>query len=133
MSDWELYHKKVCKNSKLLLAALDSVIDGVVVTSPNLTDNPIVYVSKGFIKLTGYNEDEILGKNCRFMQGTDSDQNIISLMKRSISSGLSFKDSLINYKKNGQAFNNYIRIEPLYNESNQIEYFVGSQLNLQDL
>lgn len=99
MLTWNQVHKKVCSDAWLLSEALDKAIDGVLLTSPRIEDNPIVYVSKGFINLTGYNEEEILGKNCRFLQGAETDAEIVKQMRQAVENGESFSGEILNYKK----------------------------------
>lgn len=123
-------HKAVCNNNKLLRDALDRVIDGVVITAPFLEDNPIVYVSQGFAKLTGYREEEIIGRNCRFLQGPDTDRHVVSLIRHSIDEARCFRGVLLNYRKNGDTFQNYIRIDPVFDETNNLGYLIGSQIDI---
>lgn len=133
MSNWQYYHDEVCNDAELLREALDKAIDGVVITAPFLGDGPIVYVSKGFVKLTGYNEDDILGKNCRFLQGEKTEKDELLIIRRAIKERLSYRGVLTNYKKDGSEFRNFIRLEPVHSQDKSTLYYVGSQLDLDNL
>lgn len=72
------------KQLELIKKALDHARIGVVITDPSLEDNPIVYVNHGFTQMTGYKPDEILGRNCRFLQGKDTNQEQLALIRHGI-------------------------------------------------
>lgn len=133
MSNWQYYHDEVCNDAELLGKALDKAIDGVVITAPFLGDDPIVYVSNGFLKLTGYNEDDILGNNCRFLQGEKTEKDELLIIRRAIKERLSYRGVLTNYKKDGSEFRNFIRLEPIHGQDKSTLYYVGSQLDLDNL
>ncbi|KAJ3102517.1 blue light receptor [Phlyctochytrium planicorne] len=112
------------------------------VTDPRLPGNPIIYASETFSRLTGYSNSEILGKNCRFLQSPTgvveagstrkySDSNVAFQMKESIKNCKECQFSIINYKKSGEPFINLVTIIPLnYEGTNEIEYFLGFQVDL---
>ncbi len=112
----------------LLMLILDKVGDGVVLTDPNLKNNPIVYASAGFYELTGYTEEEVLGRNCNFLQGKGTSPGMIEEIKNAIFLKKSFKGKLLNYKKNGEPFLNLLRIEPIF-QHGELKYYLGSQIN----
>jgi PAS domain S-box-containing protein len=123
------YRDKISHDAQLLRRVLNLAIDGLLITTPRLEDNPIVYASTGFLRLTGYLEHEVLGKNCRFLQGEETTQSIVRTMHQAVHLGESFAGTVKNYKKNGEPFLNYIRIEPIFDEAGEVEYFIGSQLD----
>lgn len=130
MDTVESLREEFLGDNELLCQILDKAADGLVVTSPLLKDNPIIYVSAGFEKLTGYNFNEIVGKNCRFLQDEDNDQEVISIIKQALQDGRSFSGSIINYKKNGEQFINYLRLEPITDKFGDVRFFIGSQVDM---
>ncbi|MBP7860739.1 PAS domain-containing protein [bacterium] len=116
------------QNDRLtLLRAVESARNGIVLTDPNIKDNPIIYANPAFIELTGYEMDEIVGKNCRFLQATDRSQENIQAIKKTIEKGESITTIIRNYKKNGELFYNELTISPVYDESNKLVNFIGIQ------
>ncbi len=116
------------QNDRLtLLRAVESARNGIVLTDPNLPDNPITYANPAFIELTGYEMDEIVGKNCRFLQGRDLNQENIQSIKNAIKKGESITTIIRNYKKSGELFYNELTISPVYDVSNKLVNFIGVQ------
>lgn len=120
--------KNILLSADILHLALDKVSDGVVLTDPNLKNNPIIYASKGFYTLTGYSESDVIGHNCNFLQGQGTSQDMIKEIKQALACQTSFKGKLINYKKNGEPFLNFLRIEPIF-EHGKVKYYLGAQNN----
>tara|TARA_R110000868_G_scaffold144960_5_gene364580 strand:+ start:14023 stop:15141 length:1119 start_codon:yes stop_codon:yes gene_type:complete len=109
---------------------LDAAADGFLVTDPNQIDNPIIYASQAFVDFTGYSLDEILGKNCRFLQGDDSNPQTIQHMHQAVNKPEKFQGEILNYRKNGESFWNAIRIEPIFSDTGKLLYFVGVQTDI---
>ncbi len=123
-------------NLAVLRARLRAVIgtdNGIVITDPNLPDNPIVYVNEGFLKMTGYAEREVLGRNCRFLQGPDSDPNAIKAMHDAVLGHTSCQVALINYRKNGTPYWNHSAITPISDaKTGKLTHFVSIQSDVSD-
>jgi PAS domain S-box-containing protein len=102
------------KNQKLINKALDYAEVGVTITDPTLEDNPIIYVNNGFLKMTGYSEEELIGKNCRLLQGQGTDKEAVRKVREAIDNRNSIKIQLLNYRKDGTEFWNELTIEPLW-------------------
>lgn len=102
----------------------------MVITNPRLPDNPIVFVNKAFQDLTGYERDEIIGQNCRFLQGPKSDKASVASIREAIDAGKDIHVDLLNYRKDGSTFWNALFISPVRNAEGEIEYFFASQLNV---
>lgn len=86
---------------------------GVVITDPRLPDNPVIFASDGFGRLTGYRADEIVGRNCRFLQGAGTDREVIAEIAKAVAAGERIDRDIINYRKDGSAFWNHLSIGPL--------------------
>lgn len=99
----------------------------IIITDYGQSDNHIVYVNRAFEIVTGYSCTEVLGKNCRFLQGEDTDQPSIGLMARAIKTGEPCEVLLRNYKKNGELFWNNVFLFPIHNSEGSISNFVGIQ------
>lgn len=99
-----------------------------VVSDPNEADNPLVAVNAAFLELTGYSEDEVIGRNCRFLRGPDTENTQTAKLREAIYEKRATLAELINYRKDGSRFRNAVMIAPLYDDDGNIEYFVGSQI-----
>jgi len=102
-----------------------------VISDPLLADNPIIYASKGFYDLTGYTADEIVGRNCRFLQGAKTDPKQVTKIRDAISKGTDISVCLLNYKKCGTPFWNQFFVAALFNKENQVVNYVGVQCELE--
>lgn len=118
------------KQLELIKKALDHARIGVVITDPSLEDNPIIYVNHGFTQMTGYKPDEILGRNCRFLQGKDTNQEQLALIRHGIQNKTPITTQLKNYKKDGTFFWNELNIDPLYIEQEDKTFFIGFQKDI---
>ena len=107
--------------------ALEFALNGIVITDAQQTDNPIIYYNKAFQKLTGYKRDEIIGHNCRFLQGKDRNQEGVKEIRKAIRSGSSCRVRVRNYKKDGTLFWNEVSINPIRAVNGDITHFVGIQ------
>jgi PAS domain S-box-containing protein len=111
----------------LMLRAVESARNGIVMTDPNLPDNPIVYTNPAFTELTGYSADEILKHNCRFLQGNDREQPGLIELRDALKEGRAVTVVLRNYRKNGTRFFNELTVSPVRNEHGKLISFVGIQ------
>lgn len=112
--------------------ALDEAPVGIVITNPTLPDNPIIYANKTFERLTGYDAAEILGKNCRFLQGPETDPNSVKRIREAVNDGEPIQVELRNYRRNGSLFWNEVTIAPIRTENGAISHFVGFQQDVSD-
>ena len=103
---------------------------GFVLTDPKLDDHPIVYANQSFLNLTGYTEDEVLGRNCRFLQGEDTDPGAVDELRRAIAEKRATTVHLRNYRKDGTPFWNEVHIAPVRNAEGEVERFVGVQIDV---
>ncbi len=100
------------------------------VTDPSLPDNPIVYVNAAFLELTGYEDGEVIGKNCRFLQGPDTMPASIAEVRRILDSEAVDTVEILNYRKDGSTFLNALQIGPICDDDGKVIYFFGSQLDI---
>lgn len=114
----------------LLLKAIDHTGVGVVLTNPRLQDNPIIYVNKGFEEITGYLADDIIGHNCRFLQGEQTKQEDVQIIRNAIREQRPCELEILNYKKNGETYWNELHLTPLFDEYGELEYFIGIQKDI---
>jgi PAS domain S-box-containing protein len=112
---------------RLLGSAVEASSNGLIIADPNLPDTPIIYVNPAFERITGYSADEVLGYNCRFLQGTDKDQPDLEELRSAIREGRECRAVLRNYRKDGAQFWNELYISPVYGEGGRLESFVGVQ------
>jgi PAS domain S-box-containing protein len=114
-------------NFMLRTKALDSANNGIVITDALKPDNPIIYHNAAFEKLTGFTKEEILNKNCRFLQGDDRDQKALTKIRKAIKNGESCLATLRNYRKDGTIFYNDLYITPITNRKGIVTHFIGVQ------
>lgn len=118
------------KQLRLFKRAVDANSNGVVIADITQPNMPMIYVNHGFEKLTGYSESEVLGKNCRFLQGNDRDELAISKIRFAIESRKEVGVVLRNYRKDGSAFWNSLFLSPVPNEIGVITHFIGIQTDI---
>ncbi|WP_404488387.1 histidine kinase famiy protein [Pseudomonas sp. HT11] len=114
----------------IFFAAVGTTRMPMIVTDPNLPDNPIIFANEAFLEMTGYQADEIFGKNCRFLQGLDTDAETVLEIKRAISDEDDVSVEILNYRKDGSTFWNALFISPVYNDAGTLMYFFASQLDV---
>lgn len=114
----------------LFKKAVEATSTGVIVTDHRTNDEPIIYANPFFLELTGYREDEVIGRNCRFLQGPESDPKVVKEIRQAIRSGTDFHGEILNYRKDGTSFWNHLTISPVKNEKNETLYFVGVQQDI---
>gem|GEM_PF-216879 len=117
---------------RLLERAIAAANNGIVITDAQAENNPLIYVNSGFERMTGYSASEVLGKNCRFLQGTDSEQPARDRLREAIATGRDCQVTLRNRRKNGEVFWNELTISPVCDASGQLAHFIGVQVDMSD-
>lgn len=117
---------------EILTTILDTCVNGVTLTDPDLEDAPIVYANKRFEEITGYQTDEIIGRNCRFLQGADRDQEGLRRLRDAINNRQPIELTLRNYRNDGKLFYNKLNITPLFDAQGRLIYFLGVQYDVTD-
>ncbi|KTT68822.1 histidine kinase famiy protein [Sphingomonas endophytica] len=114
----------------VFFAAIEMTRMPMLLTDPNQDDNPIVFANKAFLDLTGYEEDEVLGRNCRFLQGAQTDRHAVAELRDAVAARSSVALELLNYRRDGSAFWNAVFIGPVYDTQGKLQYFFASQLDV---
>lgn len=114
-------------DTAVLIKALASTGSPVTIADARQPDTPIVYCNDAFLKLSGYALDEIIGKNCRFLQGEDTDRRQVAKLKQAINANEDTSVVLLNYTKDGRSFWNDLRISPMFNDKQELTHFIGFQ------
>ena len=103
-----------------------------VISNPRLADNPIVECNDAFAELTGYAAEEIVGQNCRFLTGPDTEPELSEELRSAICDKRPALVEILNYKKDGTPFRNAVLVAPIFGADGSLEYFLGSQMQVGD-
>ncbi|BAU94043.1 PAS sensor protein (plasmid) [Methylorubrum populi] len=102
----------------------------VTITDPREPDNPLVYVNDAFARVTGYPRDEVIGRNCRFLQGPGTDQATVARIRAAVERGEPIEVELLNYRRDGTPFWNVLFISPVRDAAGDLVFFYGTQVDL---
>ena len=111
-------------------AAVKATRMPMVISNPRLPDNPIVFVNDAFCRLCGYPREDILGRNCRFLQGAETDPETVLLLRAAIDKRESIKIDILNYRKTGETFWNRLLMAPVRDAEGDLAYFFASQVDV---
>ncbi|HBX56672.1 PAS domain-containing protein [Pseudomonas sp. UBA2684] len=117
-------------NAKLLQLVIDASNDGIVVAEQEGDDNILIYANPAFEKLTGYASEDILYQDCRFLQAGDRDQEGLAAIREAVKNHRPCRQIIRNYRKDGTPFWNELSITPVFNEGDQLTYYIGIQKNV---
>jgi PAS domain S-box-containing protein len=112
--------------------ALDATQNGMLITNPTLPDNPIVDVNPAFTAVTGYSRREVLGRNCRLLQGPATDPEAVRRLREAIADGRDITETLLNYRKDGTPFWNELSVAAVRDKSGVLTHFVGVQTDVSE-
>ena len=115
---------------QVLSTILDATTNGITLSDPDIADMPIVYANKSFETMTGYSQSEIIGRNCRFLQGEDRNQEARFRLREAIDCQRSIEVDIRNYKKSGELFFNHLALTPLFDGSGRLLYYLGVQYDV---
>ncbi|GFZ17952.1 phototropin 1 [Actinidia rufa] len=121
--------KKEMRKGIDLATTLERIEKNFVITDPRLPDNPIIFASDSFLELTEYSREEILGRNCRFFQGPETDPATVRKIRDAIDNQTEVTVQLINYTKSGKKFWNLFHLQPMRDQKGEVQYFIGVQLD----
>ena len=105
----------------------------ICLSDPKQEDSPIIFANRAFIDLTGYEEHEIVGRNCRFLQGEATDPAAVARIRQAIETEDVVVVELVNYRKDGTKFWNALHLGPIYDDNNELLYYFGSQWDVSDV
>ena len=115
---------------QILTQILDGSVNGITLSDPDQDDNPIVYANKAFEQITGYSNEETVGRNCRFLQEQERDQEELQKIRDTIKNAKPVEVTLKNFRKNGELFYNRLSITPLFDTEGHLIYFLGVQYDV---
>lgn len=121
--------KRVNERTELIRSIRLSPIASII-TDAKGVDNPIIAANARFEQLTGYAEEELIGRNCRILAGPETDRTGSAALSRAITTGSPAVVELVNYRKDGSKFINAVMLAPLFDDEGEIAYFVGSQMEV---
>jgi diguanylate cyclase (GGDEF)-like protein/PAS domain S-box-containing protein len=127
----EALNQAVHETSRLA-AAIANLSTGVVISDPTLPDNPVIFANPGFTAITGYSVGEVIGRNCRFLQGTGTDPKVLAQLRHAIVHQQPFIGVLLNYRKDATPFWNELIINPVFDSAGKLINFVGLQTDVTD-
>ncbi|XP_024385521.1 protein TWIN LOV 1 [Physcomitrium patens] len=116
--------------SSSLLLSLTRIQQSLVLADPSLPDTPIVHASDVFCELTGYSREEVVGRNCRFLQGPDTDPESVREIREAIQAERPCTVRILNYRKDDTPFWNHLHVAPVRSATGKVAYFVGVQLDV---
>lgn len=117
----------------LLEKAANTTSEGITINTMTEEGRPLIYANAGFERLTGYSINEVIGKNCRFLQGEGTDKNSVNKIRQAIRRGTECTVELLNYKKDGTPFWNRLSLNPLKNSEGVVTNYVGIQSDITEL
>jgi two-component system, cell cycle sensor histidine kinase and response regulator CckA len=110
--------------------AMQAVTQGILITDPRQPDNPLIYVSPGFTAITGFTAEEAIGRNCRFLQGPETDPAAVAAIREALLHGKPCRVELLNYRRDGSTFWNELSIAPVSDNQGNISHFVVVQTDV---
>ncbi|WP_336986914.1 PAS domain-containing protein [Altererythrobacter aquiaggeris] len=119
--------------ARLFTQATEQTRMALCISDPFAADEPIVYVNQAFVELTGYSRQEIVGRNCRFLQGEKTDPDASGKIRKALEECAVAVVDILNYRKDGSAFWNALHVGPIFAEDGSLAYFYGSQWDITDI
>nr|AML76523.1 putative LOV domain-containing protein [Scouleria aquatica] len=118
--------------SSSLMLSLTRIQQSLVLADPSLPDTPIVHASDVFCELTGYSREEVVGRNCRFLQGPGTDPEAVREIREAIEGEKPCTVRILNYRKDNTPFWNHLHVAPVRSATGKVAYYVGVQLDVSD-
>lgn len=124
--------RRQARDLALYRRAMDETTVGITISDPNRPDNPMVYCNDAFVEITGYDRSEVIGRNCRFLQGPETEEERIAEIRQAVEEERSTVAELLNYRADGEAFWNRLTIAPVRDRAGEVSHFVGFQQDITD-
>lgn len=123
-------HGGLDERGNIFFAAVEMTRMPMLITDPRQDDNPIVFANGAFTDLTGYTEAEIMGRNCRFLQGEGTDRATVAELRRAVDEQRAVAVDILNYKADGTPFWNALFFGPIFDQDGQLLYYFASQMDI---
>ncbi|KAL9624857.1 MAG: hypothetical protein Q9160_000904 [Pyrenula sp. 1 TL-2023] len=117
----------------IMQGLIEGLTEVFCLTDPSQKENPIIYASDHFYRMTGYGRDYSIGRNCRFLQGPKTRQSSIARLKQAITQGQEISETFLNYRRDGTPFINLLMIAPLHDDKGNVRYYIGAQVDVTGL
>nr|AML79306.1 putative LOV domain-containing protein [Prasinococcus capsulatus] len=129
------YHNSIANGASLWLKerAMNMLNEGITISDVRLPENPLIYANQAFYSMTGYTPEETLGRNCRFLQGQATDPGKVAELSRCIRNGEPCAVEILNYRKDGTPFVNYLSVTPIKDCIGKVTHYVGIQSDISEL
>lgn len=124
------YFSEQSRTSNWLRTVVSATPIASVVSDPRLPDNPIIALNHAFVELTGYEPHEVLDRNCRFLSGSRTEPWLSEKIREGVRDHRPVLVEILNYKKCGTPFRNAVLVAPIYDEEDELSYFLGSQIEI---
>jgi len=124
------HHKATTRRLRILERAVAESTNGIAIADAQAPDRPLIYVNRGFERITGYKREQVLGKNCRFLHGKQHDQPALDSLRAALEKGEPCQVRLQNYRRDGTPFWNELSISPVYDEDGTVSHFIGVQTDV---
>lgn len=113
--------------NELLAQAIEAAPIGISIADAKQQGFPLTYVNQGFLNITGYRRKDVLGRNCQFLQGPETSEKSVELIRQTIQQQQTVVVELVNYRKNGEPFWNILHLSPIFDEQGELVAFIGIQ------
>ena len=120
------------EKTALLIASIYASPIGTVITDNRQHDNPIIAANDAFLQMTGYSNDEVIGRNCRFLTGTATEAEARTTIRQAVAEGHPVVVELWNYRKNGTSFRNAVMFAPVHDAAGEAAFFIGTHMEVRD-
>ncbi|NNE67605.1 MAG: SpoIIE family protein phosphatase [Pyrinomonadaceae bacterium] len=123
-------------SSDLLLLkenALNVAAEGITIADMRLPEQPLIYINEGFERLTGYSAKSMIGKNCRFLQGNDTDPETVQKIRDALATGNECTVEILNYDRDSRPFWNRLSLTPVINDAGEVTHFIGVQSDITEI